>query len=154
MSKIYNIDDAEFEEIIKSIALNNKTMIDRTDPVLMFYTIAKYVFKEYASELDDKIDILVSMQNDIIDDFKLYLENKKTEYDKEYQAKIDILSENIKNATDENVKKALYNVSEIVKNLEKSYNDTKINNTTHNFYTKLLIAGNIVLSTLVLYLVF
>ncbi len=51
MSKIYKIDDAEFEELIKTIALNNESIIENNDPVLMFYTIAKYVFKEYAEEL-------------------------------------------------------------------------------------------------------
>ena len=48
MSKLYKIDDNEFEELIKNIALNNETIIHNNDPVLIFFTIAKYVFKEYA----------------------------------------------------------------------------------------------------------
>ena len=51
MSKIYKIDDAEFEELIKTIALNNESIIENNDPVLMFYTIAKY-----------KIETLISLK--------------------------------------------------------------------------------------------
>ena len=91
MSKIYKIDDAEFEELIKTIALNNESIIENNDPVLMFYTIAKYVFKEYAEELDNRIDNAGQQQRDVIDEFKAYLDNKKIEDDKEFLSKVQFL---------------------------------------------------------------
>ncbi len=115
MSKIYKIDDAEFEELIKTIALNNESIIENNDPVLMFYTIAKYVFKEYAEELDNRIDNAGQQQRDVIDEFKAYLDNKKIEDDNEEKNNMFI---------------------------------------TSNFYVKLLLAGNIILSLLIMYLVF
>ena len=96
MSKIYKIDDAEFEELIKTIALNNESIIENNDPVLMFYTIAKYVFKEYASELDNNIDSIGHQQRDIIDEFKIYLDDKKLENDKEFLSKMQLLINEIK----------------------------------------------------------
>ena len=40
MSKIYKIDDAEFEELIKTIALNNESIIENNDPVQFYIKIA------------------------------------------------------------------------------------------------------------------
>ena len=95
MSKIYKINDAEFEEIIKAIAINNESIIKNDDPVLIFYTIAKYVFKEYAEELDYRIDNVAQQQKDIIDEFKAYLDNKKIEDDKEFLSKVQLLTNEI-----------------------------------------------------------
>ncbi len=154
MSKIYKIDDAEFEELIKTIALNNESIIENDDPVLMFYTIAKYVFKEYASELDSKIDSIEYQQRDIIDEFKIYLDNKKIENDKEFQSKVQLLVQDIKKSTDEKVQETLYFIAEKIDNLNK--NGAEKNNIllTNNFYIKLLLIGNIILSLLIMYLVF
>ena len=107
MSKIYKIDDAEFEELIKTIALNNESIIENNDPVLMFYTIAKYVFKEYAEELDNRIDNAGQQQRDVIDEFKAYLDNKKIEDDKEFLSKVQFLTNEIKISTDEKVQETL-----------------------------------------------
>ena len=154
MNKLYKIDDVEFEELIKNIALNNETIVDSSDPVLIFYTIAKFIFKEYANVLDEKINSIEYKQNEIIENFESYIDNLKTSTEQDVQLKIKTLVNNIKNSTDENVKLALYNVSEIVKSLEKSYNDTKENIAVDSLYNKLLILGNIVLSALTLYLIF
>ncbi len=154
MSKIYKIDDAEFEELIKTIAINNESIIDNDDPVLMFYTIAKYVFKEYASELDSKIDSIGYQQRDIIDEFKIYLDNKKIENDKEFQSKVQLLVQDIKKSTDEKVQEILYFIAEKIDNLNKTGAEKNNILLTNNFYIKLLLIGNIILSLLIMYLVF
>ena len=84
MSKIYKIDDTEFEELIRAIAINNESIIKNDDPVLMFYTIAKYVFKKYAEELDNRIDNAAQQQRDIIDEFQSYLEKIKKKKNEEF----------------------------------------------------------------------
>ncbi len=154
MSKIYKIDDAEFEELIKTIALNNESIIESDDPVLMFYTIAKYVFKEYASELDSKIDSIGYQQRDIIDEFSSYLDKKKIENDKEFQSKVQLLVQDIKKSTDEKVQETLYFIAEKIDNLNKTGAEKNNILLTNNFYIKLLLIGNIILSLLIMYLVF
>lgn len=154
MSKIYKIDDAEFEELIKTIALNNESIIENNDPVLMFYTIAKYVFKEYASELDNNIDSIGHQQRDIIDEFKIYLDDKKLENDKEFLSKMQLLINEIKKSTDEKLKETLYIIAEKMDKLSKADEDKNNILITSNFYIKLLLAGNIILSLLIMYLVF
>lgn len=154
MSKIYKIDDAEFEELIKTIALNNESIIDNDDPVLIFYTIAKYVFKEYASELDSKIDSIGYQQRDIIDEFSSYLDKKKIENDKEFQSKVQLLVQDIKKSTDEKVQETLYFIAEKIDNLNKTGEEKNNILLTNNFYIKILLIGNIILSLLIMYLVF
>ena len=126
MSKIYKIDDAEFEELIKTIALNNESIIENNDPVLMFYTIAKYVFKEYAEELDNRIDNAGQQQRDVIDEFKAYLDNKKIEDDKEFLSKVQFLTNEIKISTDEKVQETLYFIADKINKLSKA-NEEKNN---------------------------
>ena len=148
MSKIYKIDDAEFEELIKTIALNNESIIENNDPVLMFYTIAKYVFKEYAEELDNRIDNAGQQQRDVIDEFKAYLDNKKIEDDKEFLSKVQFLTNEIKISTDE--KDAILNtenkkeISLTSFNTEyKSYeNYIIIKNEYYNYNGKLIYVDN------------
>lgn len=154
MSKIYKIDDAEFEELIKTIAINNESIIENNDPVLMFYTIAKYVFKEYASELDNKIDSIGHQQRDIIDEFKIYLDNKKIENDKEFLSKVQLLTNEIKTSTDEKLKETLYFIADKIDKLNKTSEEKNNILLTNNFYIKLLLIGNIILSLLIMYLVF
>lgn len=154
MSKIYKIDDAEFEELIKTIALNNESIIENNDPVLMFYTIAKYVFKEYASELDNNIDSIGHQQRDIIDEFKIYLDNKKIENDKEFLSKVQLLTNEIKTSTDEQLKETLYFIADKIDNLNKAEKEKNNILLINNFYVKLLLIGNIILSLLIMYLVF
>ncbi|MCI6474191.1 MAG: hypothetical protein MSA07_00655 [Mucispirillum sp.] len=145
MSKIYKIDDAEFEELIKTIALNNESIIENNDPVLMFYTIAKYVFKEYASELDNNIDSIGHQQRDIIDEFKIYLDNKKIENDKEFLSKVQLLTNEIKTSTDEQLKETLYFIADKIDNLNKAEKEKNNILLINNFYVKLLLIGNIIL---------
>lgn len=154
MSKIYKIDDAEFEELIKTIALNNESIIENNDPVLMFYTIAKYVFKEYASELDNNIDSIGHQQRDIIDEFKIYLDDKKLENDKEFLSKVQLLTNEIKKSTDEKLKETLYFIADKIDKLNKANEEKNSLLFTSNFYVKLLLSGNIILSLLIMYLVF
>ncbi len=154
MSKIYKIDDAEFEELIKTIALNNESIIENNDPVLMFYTIAKYVFKEYASELDNNIDSIGHQQRDIIDEFKIYLDDKKLENDKEFLSKMQLLINEIKKSTDEKLKETLYFIADKIDKLNKANEEKNSLLFTSNFYVKLLLSGNIILSLLIMYLVF
>jgi len=154
MSKIYKIDDAEFEELIKTIALNNESIIENNDPVLMFYTIAKYVFKEYAEELDNNIDSIGHQQRDIIDEFKIYLDNKKIENDKEFLSKVQLLTNEIKTSTDEQLKETLYFIADKIDNLNKAEKEKNNILLINNFYVKLLLIGNIILSLLIMYLVF
>ncbi len=154
MSKIYKIDDAEFEELIKTIAINNESIIENNDPVLMFYTIAKYVFKEYASELDNKIDSIGHQQRDIIDEFKIYLDNKKIENDKEFLSKVQLLTNEIKTSNDEKLKETLYFIADKIDKLNKTSEEKNNILLTNNFYIKLLLIGNIILSLLIMYLVF
>ncbi len=154
MSKIYKIDDAEFEELIKTIALNNESIIENNDPVLMFYTIAKYVFKEYASELDNNIDSIGHQQRDIIDEFKIYLDDKKLENDKEFLSKVQLLTNEIKKSTDEKLKETLYFIADKIDKLNKVNEEKNSLLFTSNFYVKLLLSGNIILSLLIMYLVF
>lgn len=154
MSKIYKIDDTEFEELIKTIALNNETIIENNDPVLMFYTIAKYIFKEYAEELDNKIDSIGHQQRDIIDEFKIYLDNKKIENDKEFLSKVQLLTNEIKTSTDEQLKETLYFIADKIDNLNKAEKEKNNILLINNFYVKLLLIGNIILSLLIMYLVF
>lgn len=154
MSKIYKIDDAEFEELIKTIALNNESIIENNDPVLMFYTIAKYVFKEYASELDNNIDSIGHQLRDIIDEFKIYLDNKKIENDKEFLSKMQLLINEIKKSTDEKLKETLYFIADKIDKLNKANEEKNSLLFTSNFYVKLLLSGNIILSLLIMYLVF
>lgn len=154
MSKIYKIDDAEFEELIKTIAINNESIIENNDPVLMFYTIAKYIFKEYAEELDNKIDSIGHQQRDIIDEFKIYLDNKKIENDKEFLSKVQLLTNEIKTSTDEQLKETLYFVADKIDNLNKAEKEKNNILLINNFYVKLLLIGNIILSLLIMYLVF
>ena len=154
MSKIYKIDDAEFEELIKTIALNNESIIENNDPVLMFYTIAKYVFKEYASELDNNIDSIERQQRDIIDEFKIYLDDKKLENDKEFLSKVQLLTNEIKKSTDEKLKETLYFIADKIDKLNKVNEEKNSLLFTSNFYVKLLLSGNIILSLLIMYLVF
>lgn len=154
MSKIYKIDDAEFEELIKTIALNNESIIENNDPVLMFYTIAKYIFKEYAEELDNKIDSIGHQQRDIIDEFKIYLDNKKIENDKEFLSKVQLLTNEIKTSTDEQLKETLYFIANKIDNLNKAEKEKNNILLINNFYVKLLLIGNIILSLLIMYLVF
>lgn len=154
MSKIYKIDDAEFEELIKTIALNNESIIENNDPVLMFYTIAKYVFKEYASELDNNIDSIERQQRDIIDEFKIYLDDKKLENDKEFLSKVQLLTNEIKKSTDEKLKETLYFIADKIDKLNKANEEKNSLLFTSNFYVKLLLSGNIILSLLIMYLVF
>ena len=154
MSKIYKIDDAEFEELIKTIALNNESIIENNDPVLMFYTIAKYVFKEYASELDNNIDSIERQQRDIIDEFKIYLDDKKLENDKEFLSKVQLLTNEIKKSTDEKLKETLYFIADKIDKLNKEKKKKNSLLFTSNFYVKLLLSGNIILSLLIMYLVF
>ena len=154
MSKIYKIDDAEFEELIKTIALNNESIIENNDPVLMFYTIAKYVFKEYAEELDNRIDNAGQQQRDVIDEFKAYLDNKKIEADKEFLSKVQFLTNEIKISTDEKVQETLYFIADKINKLSKANEEKNNMFITSNFYVKLLLAGNIILSLLIMYLVF
>lgn len=154
MSKIYKIDDAEFEELIKTIALNNESIIDNDDPVLMFYTIAKYVFKEYAEELDNRIDNAGQQQRDVIDKFKAYLDNKKIEDDKEFQSKVQLLVQDIKTSTDEKLKETLYFIADKIDKLNKTSEEKNNILLTNNFYIKLLLICNIILSLLIMYLVF
>lgn len=125
MSKIYKIDDAEFEELIKTIALNNESIIENNDPVLMFYTIAKYVFKEYAEELDNRIDNAGQQQRDVIDEFKAYLDNKKIEDDKEFLSKVQFLTNEIKISTDEKVQETLYFIADKINKLSKANEEKK-----------------------------
>lgn len=154
MSKIYKIDDAEFEELIKTIALNNESIIENNDPVLMFYTIAKYVFKEYASELDNNIDSIGHQLRDIIDEFKIYLDDKKLENDKEFLSKMQLLINEIKKSTDEKLKETLYFIADKIDKLNKANEEKNSLLFTSNFYVKLLLSGNIILSLLIMYLVF
>ncbi len=154
MSKIYKIDDAEFEELIKTIALNNESIIENDDPVLMFYTIAKYVFKKYAEELDNRIDNAGQQQRDVIDEFKAYLDNKKIEDDKEFLSKVQFLTNEIKISTDEKLKETLYIIADKIDKLNKTDAEKNSMLITSNFYVKLLLAGNIILSLLIMYLVF
>ena len=154
MSKIYKIDDAEFEELIKTIALNNESIIENDDPVLMFYTIAKYVFKKYAEELDNRIDNAGQQQRDVIDEFKAYLDNKKIEDDKEFLSKVQFLTNEIKISTDEKLKETLYIIADKIDKLNKTDAEKNSMLITNNFYVKLLLAGNIILSLLIMYLVF
>lgn len=154
MSKIYKIDDAEFEELIKTIALNNESIIENDDPVLMFYTIAKYVFKKYAEELDNRIDNAGQQQRDVIDEFKAYLDNKKNEDDKEFLSKVQFLTNEIKISTDEKLKETLYIIADKIDKLNKTDAEKNSMLITSNFYVKLLLAGNIILSLLIMYLVF
>lgn len=154
MSKIYKIDDAEFEELIKTIAINNESIIENNDPVLMFYTIAKYIFKEYAEELDNKIDSIGHQQRDIIDEFKIYLDNKKIENDKEFLSKVQLLTNEIKTSTDEQLKETLYFIADKIDNLNKAEKEKNNILLINNFYVKLLLIGNIILSLLIMYLVF
>ncbi len=154
MSKIYKINDAEFEEIIKAIAINNESIIKNDDPVLIFYTIAKYVFKEYAEELDYRIDNVAQQQKDIIDEFKAYLDNKKIEDDKEFLSKVQLLTNEIKTSTDEKLKEILYIIADKIDKLNKTDEEKNSMFITSNFYVKLLLAGNVILSLLIMYLVF
>ncbi len=154
MSKIYKIDDAEFEELIKTIALNNESIIENDDPVLMFYTIAKYVFKKYAEELDNRIDNAGQQQRDVIDEFKAYLDNKKIEDDKEFLSKVQLLTNEIKTSTDEKLKETLYIIADKIDKLDKTDAEKNSMLITSNFYVKLLLVGNIILSLLIMYLVF
>lgn len=154
MSKIYKIDDAEFEELIKAVAINNESIIKNDDPVLIFYTIAKYIFKEYAEELDNRIDNAAQQYRDIIDEFKIYLDDKKLENDKEFLSKVQLLTNEIKISTDEKLKETLYIIAEKMDKLSKADEDKNNILITSNFYIKLLLAGNIILSLLIMYLVF
>ena len=154
MSKIYKINDAEFEEIIKAIAINNESIIKNDDPVLIFYTIAKYVFKEYAEELDYRIDNVAQQQKDIIDEFKAYLDNKKIEDDKEFLSKVQLLTNEIKTSTDEKLKEILYIIADKIDKSNKTDEEKNSMFITSNFYVKLLLAGNVILSLLIMYLVF
>ena len=154
MSKIYKINDAEFEEIIKAIAINNESIIKNDDPVLIFYTIAKYVFKECAEELDYRIDNVAQQQKDIIDEFKAYLDNKKIEDDKEFLSKVQLLTNEIKTSTDEKLKEILYIIADKIDKLNKTDEEKNSMFITSNFYVKLLLAGNVILSLLIMYLVF
>lgn len=154
MSKIYKIDDTEFEELIRAIAINNESIIKNDDPVLMFYTIAKYVFKEYASELDNNIDSIGHQQRDIIDEFKIYLDDKKLENDKEFLSKMQLLINEIKKSTDEKLKETLYFIADKIDNLNKAEKEKNNILLINNFYVKLLLIGNIILSLLIMYLVF
>lgn len=154
MSKIYKIGDAEFEELIKAIAINNESIIKDDDPVLIFYTIAKYVFKEYAKEFDNMIDNAAQQQRDVIDDFETYLDNKKIEDNKEFLSKVQLLTDEIKISTDEKLKETLYIIAEKMDKLSKANEDKNKMLLTSNFYVKLLLAGNIILSLLIMYLVF
>lgn len=157
MSKIYKIDDTEFEELIRAIAINNESIIKNDDPVLMFYTIAKYVFKKYAEELDNRIDNAAQQQRDIIDEFQSYLEKIKNKNNEEFLSKVQLLTDKIKISTDEKLKETLYIIAEKMDKLSKADEDK--NNMlgvmlTGNFYIKLLLTGNIILSLLIMYLVF
>ncbi len=154
MSKLYKIDDNEFEELIKNIALNNETIIHNNDPVLIFFTIAKYVFKEYAEELDKKIDNLGYQQRDIIDEFQINLDNKKIENDKEFQNKMQLIINQIKAVNDEKIENTLCCIEEKINNLNKDNKKMEDNFLINNFYIKLLLIGNIILSLLILYLIF
>ena len=120
----------------------------------MFYTIAKYVFKKYAEELDNRIDNAGQQQRDVIDEFKAYLDNKKIEDDKEFLSKVQFLTNEIKISTDEKLKETLYIIADKIDKLNKTDAEKNSMLITSNFYVKLLLAGNIILSLLIMYLVF
>lgn len=152
MSKIYKIDDAEFEELIKSIALNNETIIDNKDPVLIFYTIAKYIFKEYAEELNSKISAFEYQQRDIIDEFKIYTDNIKVEHNKDFESQAQLLIDKIKKSNDEKINDTLYFIADKIEQLNNQSKEKEDKLLTSNFYVKLLLTGNIFITLLIIYI--
>lgn len=152
MSKIHKISDEDFEELIKSIALNNETIINNDDPVLIFYTIAKYIFQEYVKEFEKKIDSFEFSQQESLNDLKDYIANLKEESKQEYKNELALLDNRVINAANEYIKLVLYNINETFDKIEKSNMKVKNDTATQSLYLKLLMFGNIILSVLLLYL--
>lgn len=152
MSKIHKISEEEFEELIKSIALNNETIISNDDPVLIFYTIAKYIFQEYVKEFEKKIDSFEFNQQESLNDLKDYIAKLKEESKQEYKNELVLLDNRVINAANEYIKLVLYNINETFDKIEKSNMKVKNDTATQSLYLKLLMFGNIILSVLLLYL--
>lgn len=152
MSKIHKISEEEFEELIKSIALNNETIISNDDPILIFYTIAKYIFQEYVKEFEKKIDSFEFNQQESLNDLKDYIAKLKEESKQEYKNELALLDNRVINAANEYIKLVLYNINETFDKIEKSNKKVKNDTATQFLYLKLLMFGNIILSLLLLYL--
>ena len=114
----------------------------------------KGIEAKYAEELDNRIDNAGQQQRDVIDEFKAYLDDKKIEDDKEFLSKVQFLTNEIKISTDEKLKETLYIIADKIDKLNKTDAEKNSMLITSNFYVKLLLAGNIILSLLIMYLVF
>lgn len=149
----YNKDTKELDEVIADVAIKNNTILAKDDPVLIFYTMGKYLFNTYHKKLTDIVTSIEFNQEHIIDDFKIFLDERQKKYEDILQANVNVLNDKIKQTIDRNSKIALAGMIDIVDKTEKKVDELYKNISFNNLTVKILVLLNIVISGLLLYLV-